>query len=169
MRRKPTALIGAPRSLMNTYRPGSCSRSRRRRERSSAPVRGWTEGRPLGAGDMKASVGRWCEAEEMSFIQCEREDANLIITRNSFEPKYGSCDILSVRKSKRVKRAWIIRLALHWGRCLRRCQAHSHNFPLYQKGRLSLRLSKSMMAACRESAPIRLGGDIVGHFSQRFR
>ena len=39
----------------------------------------------------------------------EREDANLIITRNSFEPKYGSCDILSVRKSKRVKRAWIVR------------------------------------------------------------
>ena len=54
-------------------------------------------------------VGRWCQAEEMSFIQCEREDANLIITRNSFEPKYGSCDILSVRKSKRVKRAWIVR------------------------------------------------------------
>ena len=54
-------------------------------------------------------VGRWCQAEEMSFIQCEREDANLIITRNSFEPKDGSCDILSVRKSKRVKRAWIVR------------------------------------------------------------
>jgi hypothetical protein len=54
-------------------------------------------------------VGRWCQSEEMSFIQCEREDANLIITRNSFEPKSGSCDILSVRKSKRVKRAWIVR------------------------------------------------------------
>jgi hypothetical protein len=47
MRRKATADIGAPRSLMKTYRPGFCSRWRRRRARSSMPVSGWTEGIPL--------------------------------------------------------------------------------------------------------------------------
>src|SRR5690349_16416159 len=42
IRRKATADIGASRSLMKTYRPGSCSRWRRRRARSSMPVNGWT-------------------------------------------------------------------------------------------------------------------------------
>src|SRR5262249_4340733 len=45
--RKPTALMGAPRSLKNRYRLGSCSRCRRRKARSSLPVSGWTEGMPL--------------------------------------------------------------------------------------------------------------------------
>jgi hypothetical protein len=47
IRRKATADIGAPRSLMNTYRPGSRSRWRRRKARSSMPVSGWTEGIPF--------------------------------------------------------------------------------------------------------------------------
>jgi hypothetical protein len=46
-RRKATADIGAPRSLMKTYRPGFCSRWRRRRARSSMPVSGWTDGIPF--------------------------------------------------------------------------------------------------------------------------
>src|SRR4029077_2845618 len=45
--RKATADIGAPRSLMKTYRPGFCLRWRRRRARSSMPVSGWTEGIPF--------------------------------------------------------------------------------------------------------------------------
>jgi hypothetical protein len=47
IRRKATADIGAPRSLMKTYRPGRCSRWRRRRARSSMPVNGWTDGIPF--------------------------------------------------------------------------------------------------------------------------
>src|SRR2546421_3828275 len=47
IRRKATADIGAPRSLMKTYRPGFCSRWRRRKARSSKRMAelGYQEGR----------------------------------------------------------------------------------------------------------------------------
>jgi hypothetical protein len=54
IRRKATADIGAPRSLMKTYRPGRCSRWRRRRARSSRQMC-WR----MSAG----SVPRRCQAE----------------------------------------------------------------------------------------------------------
>jgi hypothetical protein len=49
VRRKATADIGAPRSLMKTYRPGFCSRWRRRRARSSRQMC-WRVGRDGGRG-----------------------------------------------------------------------------------------------------------------------
>src|SRR5258706_389440 len=51
MRRNPTALSGAPRSLMNTYRPDPCFRCSRRSALSSVPVSGCTDGIPFLARD----------------------------------------------------------------------------------------------------------------------
>jgi hypothetical protein len=57
-------------------------------------------------------VGSWCQAEEMSFNQCEPEKANFFIERKlthytNVNWVSGGCKPLSVRKSG--KRSWIIK------------------------------------------------------------